>query len=177
MSLVEARKIYGYGGKNGMEGLHLWLTGIRERWPDAKLITQGEFGELWRTRFKNNDALDYRFVHRGCGIRASEADKEIRWFMNKDFRLATLRDWKNNGPEKIIDFTRYDLRAIEPADPEKGKTSRNWSLINRLNQKGIRPQDQPVSFAELTAEEKTLIESHYPDLIKEGTHAPARESK
>ena len=44
MSLVEARKIYGYGGRNGMDGLHLWLTEIRHRWPDAQLITQGAFG-------------------------------------------------------------------------------------------------------------------------------------
>ena len=171
MSLVEARKIYGYGGKNGMEGLHLWLTGIRERWPDAKLITQGEFGELWRARFKNNDDLDYRFVHRGCGIRASEADKEIRWFMNKDFRLALLRDWKNNGPEKVIDFTRYDLTAKEPADPEPGKHSRNWSIMNRINQKGTRPQDRPVSLSELTEEEQALIRRHCPELFEaKATH-------
>jgi hypothetical protein len=165
MSLVEARKIYGYGGRNGMEGLHLWLTGIRERWPDAKLITQGEFGELWRARFKNNDALDYRFVHRGCGIRASEADKEIRWFMNKDFRLALLRDWRNNRPERVIDFTRYDLSVKEPADPEPGKNSRNWSLMNRINQKGVRPQDQPVEISGLAPDDQALIRRRHPELF------------
>jgi hypothetical protein len=165
MSLVESRKIYGYGGRNGMEGLHLWLTEIRKRWPDAKLVTQGEFGELWRAQFKNNDALDYQFSHRGCGIRASEADQEIRWFMNRDFRLALLRNWKENGTPKVIDFTRYDLPAKEPADPEPGKHSRNWSLINRINQKGIRPQDQPVNIGELTAEEQALIKRHYPTLL------------
>jgi hypothetical protein len=165
MSLVEARKIYGYGGRNGMDGLHLWLTGIRQRWPDARLITQGEFGGLWRAHFKSNDGLDYRFVHRGCGIRASEADKEIRWFMNKDFRLALLRDWKNNGPEKVIDFTRYDLAAKEPADPEPGKHSRNWSLINRINQKGTRPQDAPVALSELAPDDRALIRRRCPDLF------------
>jgi hypothetical protein len=165
MCLVEGRKIYGYGGRNGMEGLHLWLTEIRKRWPETKLITQGEFGELWRARFKNNDRLDYQFVHRGCGIRASEADQEIRWFMNRDFRLALLRNWKENGTPKVIDFTRYDLPAKEPADPEPGKHSRNWSLINRINQKGIRPQDQPVSLTELTSEEQSLIRRHYPELF------------
>lgn len=165
MSLVEARKIYGYGGRNGMEGLHLWLTGIRERWPDAQLITQGEFGERWRAQFKNNNQLDYQFVHRGSGIRASEADKEIRWLMNRDFRLALLRDWKNNGAETVIDFTRYDLPASEPADPEPGGHSRNWSLMNRINQKGTRPQDQPVPLAELTEEDRALIGRHYPELI------------
>lgn len=166
MSLVEARKIYGYGGRNGMEGLHLWLTGIRECWPDAKLITQGEFGELWRTHFKHNQGLDYRFVHRGCGIRASEADKEIRWFMNRDFRLALLRDWKNGGPEKVIDFTRYDLPAREPADPEPGGHTRNWSLMNRINQKGTRPQDRPVPLAELPEDDRAVIRNRLPELFQ-----------
>ncbi len=165
MSLVEARKIYGYGGRNGMEGLHLWLTGIRKRWPDAKLITQGEFGERWRAQFKNNDNLDYQFTHRGCGIRASQADKEIRWFMNRDFRLALLRNWQANDTPMVIDFTRYDRPAKEPADPEPGKQSRNWSLMNRINQKGTRPQDQPVALTELTAEEQALIRRHYPELF------------
>lgn len=166
MSLVEARKIYGYGGRNGMEGLHIWLTEIRKRWPDAKLITQGEFGELWRAHYKDNDAINYRFVQRGCGIRASEADLEVRWFMNKDFRLAILRNWKEESPSTVIDFTRYDLPAKEPADPEPGSHSRNWSLINRINQKGIRPQDKPVPIEELTDDDRALIRKHYPELLK-----------
>ena len=165
MSLVEARKIYGYGGRNGMEGLHLWLTEIRKRWPAAKLITQGEFGELWRAQFKNNDKLDYQFTHQGSGIRASQEELEIRWFMNRDFRLALLRNWKENGTPKVIDFTRYDLPANEPADPELGKESRNWSLMNRINQKGTRPQDQPVPITELTDEEQATIQRHYPELF------------
>jgi hypothetical protein len=173
MSLVEARKIYGYGGKNGMEGLHLWLTEIRKRWPNAKLITQGEFGLLWREQFKNNDQLDYRFVQRGCGIRASESDKEISWFMNADFRLALLRDLKTNAPAQVMDFTRYDLPAAEPADPEPGKQSRNWSLMNRLNQKGVRPQDKPISLQELTPEEQALIQRRYPELIRGKTDEAA----
>lgn len=164
MSLVESRKIYGYGGRNGMEGLRLWLKEIQRRWPGTELITQGEFGERWRARHPDNNALDYRFVHRGCGIRGSEADQEIRWFMNRDFRLALLRDWKNNGPENVIDFTRYDLPAAEPPDPEAGAHSRNWSLINRINQKGLRPQDKPVPLSALRAEEKALIQRHYPEL-------------
>jgi len=166
MCLVEGRKIYGYGGRNGMEGLRLWLTEIRKRWPKATLITQGEFGELWRARFKSNDEINYRFVHRGSGIRASEADKEIRWFMNRDFRLALLRNWKENGPEEVIDFTRYDLPTAEPADPAPGGHSRNWSLMNRVNQKGIRPQDRPIPLAGLSEEERKLIGSRYPELVK-----------
>ena len=166
---MEARKIYGYGGRNGMDGLHRWLTEIRRRWPDAKLITQGEFGLLWRAQFQNNDKLNYQFVHRGAGIRASQENLEIRWFMNKEFRLALLRDWKQNGPEKVIDFTRYDLPATEPADPAPGQPSRNWSLMNRINQKGTRPQDAPVALAELNAGDQTLIRKHYPDLFKTST--------
>ncbi|MBM3496211.1 MAG: DUF3863 domain-containing protein, partial [Armatimonadetes bacterium] len=171
MCLVEGRKIYGYGGRNGMEGLRLWLTEIRKRWPDTRLITQGEFGELWRARFKSNDELDYRFSHRGCGIRASEEEKEIRWFMNRDFRLALLSNWKENGTPKVIDFTRYDLPAKEPADPEPGKHSRNWSLMNRINQKGLRPQDQPIPLTELTADEQSLVRRHYPELFVSDANA------
>ncbi len=166
MSLVEARKIYGYGGKNGMEGLTLWLTEIRKRWPDTILITQGEFGELWRKEFPNNDRLNYRFQQRGCGIRASEENKEIRWFMNRDFRLALLRDVNDAAMEKVIDFTRYDVPAQEPADRDDGKFARNWSLMNRINQKGLRPQDKPVALSELSPEEQALIHRHEPDLFQ-----------
>jgi hypothetical protein len=148
-----------------MDGLHLWLTEIRTRWPDAKLITQGEFGELWRAHFKNNEKLDYQFLHRGSGIRASQEKLEIRWFMNRDFRLGLLRDWTGNDEPKVIDFTRYDLPAKEPADPEPGKHARNWSLMNRINQKGLRPQDQPIPLKELTLAEQSLIQKHYPELF------------
>ena len=86
--------------------------------------------------------------------------------MNKNFRLALLRNWKENTPETVLDFTRYDLPATEPADPEPGGHSRNWSLMNRLNQKGTRPQDRPIPLAGLTQEERRLIGSHYPELIK-----------
>jgi hypothetical protein len=166
MGLVEARKIYGYGGRNGMDGLRLWLEAIRKRWPETRFVTQGEFGERWRAHFPNNDRLDYRFVHRGCGIRASESDKEIRWFMNRDFRLALLRDLKNDGAEMVIDFTRYDLPAREPADPASGSQSRNWSLMNRINQKGTRPQDRPVPIGSLDPEDRNLIHRHYPELLE-----------
>jgi hypothetical protein len=123
-------------------------------------------GEMWRAHFKNNDKLDYQFVHRGSGIRASQEDKEIRWFMNRDFRLALPRDWKEDGPEMVIDFTRYDLPASEPADPAPGQHSRNWSLMNRINQKGTRPQDVPVALAELPEDDQALIRKHYPQLFE-----------
>jgi hypothetical protein len=85
--------------------------------------------------------------------------------MNKDFRLALLRNWKTGAPEKVIDFTRYDFKAEEPADPKPGQHSRNWSLMNRINQKGVRPEDKPIPIGQLNAGEKALIARHYPELI------------
>lgn len=166
LSLVEARQIFPfYKGRNGMEGMEIWFSEMRRRWPGAKCITHGEFGMLWRKNFKNNDNLNYQFVHRGSGICGSEPELEIRWFMNKDFRLALLRDWKANTPEKLIDFTRYDFKVQEPEDPRPGEPIRNWSLMNRLNQKGVRPQDKPIPIRELNTEEQAIIKRRYPQLI------------
>jgi len=167
MSLVEARKIYGYKGRNGLDGMLIWFSEMRKRWPEAKCITQGEFGLLWREHYKNNDNINYQFVQRGSGICGSDPDLEIRWFMNKDFRLALLRNWEVNTPEKVIDFTRYDLEANEPADPQTGEPIRNWSLMNRLNQKGVRPQDKPIDIDELNAKEQAIIKQRYPELINQ----------
>jgi hypothetical protein len=167
LGLVEARKIYNYKGRNGLDGLAIWFSEMRRRWPEAKCITQGEFGLLWREQFKTNEDLNYRFVQRGSGICGSDSDKEIRWFMNKDFRLALLKDIRTNGPEEIIDFTRYDLEAHEPADPKPGQHTRNWSLMNRLNQKGVRPQDRPIAFEKLDMAEQALIKRRYPNLLEE----------
>lgn len=169
MGLVEARKIYGYGGNNGMEGLHVWLTETKKRWPNTHFITQGEFGLLWREQFNDNSSLNYQFVHRGSGIRASQENLEIQWYMNKHFRLALLRDWKQNEQPKVIDFTRYDLPASEPADPRKDQPSRNWSLMNRLNQKGTRPQDTPLPLSEFSPEELSLIRQQYPSLFSDNS--------
>jgi hypothetical protein len=170
MSLVEARKIYGYKGRNGLDGLEIWFNEMRKRWPEAKCITQGEFGLLWREQFKNNNNINYQFVQRGSGICGSDPELEIRWFMNKDFRLALLKNWKNNTPEKLIDFTRYDLKAEEPADPQSNEPTRNWSLMNRLNQKGVRPQDKPISIEQLNDEEQAIIKCRYPELIRINTN-------
>ena len=171
LSLVEARQLFPfYQGRNGIEGLTVWLSEIRRRWPEAQMITHGEFGMLWRDHYKNNDDLDYQFVHRGSGICGSEPELEIRWFMNKDFRLATLRNWISQSPEKVIDFTRYDLQASEPEDAQPGHPIRNWSLMNRLNQKGTRPQDVPTDIAQLNEEEKKMIQRRYPGLIQGGIY-------
>jgi hypothetical protein len=151
------------GGKDKkklLECLPKWLEQTRQRWPGSLCMTQGEFGARWRNAHRDNTDLNYRFVQRGTGIFGSDENLEIRWFMNRDFRLALLRDWRENGPEMAIDFTRYDLKAEEPKD--KG---RNWSLMNRLNQKGIRPQDKPVALKDLNDEEKDLIKKHYPELV------------
>lgn len=143
----------------------IWLGEMRRRWPEAKCITNGEFGLLWREQFKNNDSLNYRFMMRGTGVRGSDPDMEIRWFMNKDFRLALLKDWQANTPEKLVDFTRYDLKVQEPGDPQPDQPIRNWSLMNRLNQKGIRPQDRPIDIGQLNEDELEIIKRWYPELF------------
>jgi hypothetical protein len=38
--------------------------------------------------------------------------------------------------------------------------------MNRINQKGLRPQDKPVLLQELQDDEKALIFRYYPDLNK-----------
>jgi hypothetical protein len=79
--------------------------------------------------------------------------------MNRDFRLALLRNWRLDQPERVIDLTRYDLPASEP----RGLT-RNWSLMNRLNQKGVRPGDRPTPFAELPEDDRRVVLDRYPEL-------------
>ena len=148
-----------------LECLTKWLQNVRQRWPDARMVTQGEFGEAWRSEHPDNGGANYRFVQRGTGIGGSEPNLEIRWFMNADFRLALLRDWQKNEPGQVIDFTRYDLTAREPADPTPDKPTRNWSLINRINQKHRRPEDKPVPLSALTAEEQAIIKKRCPELF------------
>jgi len=136
-----------------------WLTAIRQRWPDTKLVTQGEFGLLWRRHYKSNN-FNYRFVERGSGIGGSDADKEIKWFMNKDFRLALLKKLKADATENVIDFTRYDLKATEPAE-----MTRKWSLLGDINQKQSRPQDKSVPLNEMPEAAKSIIKKRYPNLL------------
>jgi hypothetical protein len=161
LSLLGGR---GARGKRDMECLVRWLSEIRRRWPEAKLITQGEFGEIWRRHYRDN-SFDYRFEERGSGIGGSDANMEIRWFMNRDFRMALLRDWKAGKPETVIDFTRYDLTAKEPRDPSPGHNARNWSLINRLNMKQTRPQDAPRPLAQLAKDDLDVIARRYPTFV------------
>jgi hypothetical protein len=142
------------------EGLINWLCEIRKRWPDTRMITQGEFGHIWRKHFSSN-RFDYRFEQTGSGTGGSDKDKMIRWFMNKSFRMALLYESYNTEEEKVIDFTRYDISAEEP---ESGST-RNWSLMGEINQKQTRPQDKPVPLRELKPADRDHIQKHYPDLF------------
>ena len=136
-----------------------WLTAVKQRWPDTKLITQGEFGLLWRKHFKSN-SFNYRFVEHGSGIGGSDADKEISWFMNKGFRLALLKDVNDHKPREVIDFTRYDLKATEPAE-----MTRKWSLLGDINQKQSRPRDKPVPLTDMPEKSKSMIKRRYPYLL------------
>jgi len=144
-----------------VSNLTAWLKEVRRRWPDVKVITQGEFGLLWRKHFKDN-SFNYRFEERGSGIGGSDVDKDIKWFMNKHFRLALLRNWQTNEPWQVIDFTRYDIPAQEPQD-----MTRRWSLMGEINQKQTRPQDKPVPLNDLPDKYKSIITKVYPSIFQQ----------
>jgi hypothetical protein len=76
-----------------------------------------------------------------------------------------VKNWQQKTPELVYDFTRYDLPAQEPVDPSPEKPNKDWSLMNRMNQKGLRPQDKPVLLADLNKEDKELIARYYPELF------------
>jgi hypothetical protein len=136
-----------------------WLQAVRERWPDTRVLTEGEFGLEWRRHTPSNASLNYRFDAKGTGAPGSEKELEIRWFMNREFRLALLRNWTTESPWMAIDFTRYDLPAHEPSGLQ-----REWSLMNVLNQKGTRPQDRPIRLDQLPPEDRNRIYAQYPAL-------------
>jgi len=123
-------------------------------------MTEGAFGLEWRKHNPNNAALNYRFDARGTGAPGSEKELEIEWFMNREFRLGLLHDWTCNSASMAIDFTRYDLKAEEPH-----QLQREWSLMNVLNQKGIRAQDKPVRLGDLSADNQQRIYARYPELM------------
>lgn len=165
-NIWEAQMYYEFGKEFICQALEKWVTDTKKRWPDVHFVTYGEFGELWRAEYKSNDEWNYRFEERGSGLGDSYNNLEIRWFMNKEFRLALLRDWhKEDSPAYVIDLTRYDLPAKEPADPSPEHPVRDWSLMNVMNQKGLRPQDKPKLLKELSAEDQALIKKHYPELF------------
>jgi len=143
------------------EDLAWWLQAVRERWPDTQVMTEGAFGLEWRKHTPSNALLNYRFDAKGTGAPGSEKELEIKWFMNRDFRLALLEDWVKGTPPMAIDFTRYDLKTREPETPQ-----REWSLMNVLNQKGTRPQDKPMRLGQLSGEDQRRIYARYPELQK-----------
>lgn len=141
------------------EDLTYWLQAVHDRWPDTRVMTEGEFGLEWRKSTPDNAHLNYRFDAKGTGAPGSEKNLEIQWFMNREFRLALLRDWTKNTEPQVIDFTRYDLKTEEPHGLQ-----REWSLMNVLNQKGTRPQDKPTALQQLSPEDRHRIYARYPDL-------------
>jgi hypothetical protein len=143
------------------EDLAWWLNAVRERWPDTRVMTEGEFGLEWRKHNADNRQLNYRFDAKGTGAPGSEKELEIQWFMNREFRLALLKNWEKGTAPEAIDFTRYDLKAQEPDKPQ-----REWSLMNVLNQKGTRPQDKPMPLGRLSADDQRRIFARYPELKK-----------
>ncbi len=164
-NIWEAQLVYEMGKDLICDAMSMWVAGIKERWPDTHFVSFGEFGEIWRKAHPTND-WNYRFEERGSGLGDSYNNLEIKWFMNKEFRLALLRDWHKNTPAKVIDFTRYDLPAQEPADPTPENPIKDWSLINVINQKGLRPQDKPRLLEEMSAEDRALIAKYYPELFE-----------
>ena len=151
--------------KNGIHGLEIdggditdLFREMKRRFPGVKLVSYGELGEAFRKAHKNNDDLCYVFKHKGIGIGGSDRNTQIEWFMNARFRMA-LRTDLSTGERRVIDFTDYTKPASEPPDSNyrEGIVNRNWSLLGDLNQKGLRPQDTPVSPEELTARQKDLI--------------------
>lgn len=141
-------------------GLTEWLAQIKKLWPGVKFITQGEFGLIWRSYYKSN-SFNYRFEQTGSGIGGSDKDMKISWFMNRDFRLALLRNNNQSATEKVIDFTCYTIPAREPSE-----MTRRWSLMGEINQKQTRPQDKPVPLLQLSPDAKSLIKKHYPFLFR-----------
>jgi hypothetical protein len=165
-NIWEAQLLYEFGKDLVCNALEMWVTDTKKRWPDTRFVTFGEYGNIWRNQHKNNDKWNYRFEERGSGLGDSYNNLEIKWFMNKEFRLALLRDWHQNTPEMVIDFTRYDLTAKEPADPSPEHPDKNWSLINEINQKGLRVQDKPRLIKELSKKDQDLIAGYYPELMR-----------
>lgn len=123
--------VHEFGQEFICEAMEKWVTDTKKRWPDTHFTSFGEFGNLWRKEHTSNDGWNYRFVEKGSDLGDSYNNLEINWFMNKSFHLTLLRDWhKREAPTYVIDFTRYDFPAQEPADPSPNKPSKDWSLIS-----------------------------------------------
>jgi hypothetical protein len=101
------------------------------------------------------------------GVRAfavARSERRMHAAPPKSASLSPLRAWQPHG---IIAHLpdRNDLKAQEPPDPPPGRHARNWSLMNRLNMKGVRAQDTPRPLAQLEKEEREIIGRRYPQLF------------
>ena len=161
-NIWEAEMVHEFGQELICSAMDMWVSGTKERWPDTRFITFGEYGTIWRNHYRNNDDWNYSFIERGSGLGDSYNYLEIEWFMNKHLRLALLRDWQQGTPQRVIDLTRYDLPAHEPADPDPQHPAKDWSLMNRINQKGLRPQDVPTLFSDLAKDDQDFIRTSLP---------------
>lgn len=165
-NIWEAQLVHEFGKELICDAMRMWVSDTKRRWPDTHFVSFGEFGTIWRSEHKTND-WNYLFVERGSGLGDSYNNLEIKWFMNRKFRLALQRDWHKEGaPAYVIDFTRYDIKAQEPTDPTPEHPKKDWSLINVMNQKELRPQDHPKLIEELAADDQALIKEFYPDLFE-----------
>ena len=157
-----------------------WLKAVRNKYPDTQMLNLGEFGEKWREHNPDNSRLNLKFVERGNGDMPTLEEglkispnkykfdagifcpqKEIRWYFNKDFRLATIQNWKENGPTLVMDYTRYNQPYKEPSG---NVIERHWDILDMINQKQSRPQDKPKPFSELPKEEQEKVLKWYPEL-------------
>ena len=139
-----------------------WLNAVHALWPDSVCVKHGDYGLSWRDTHRSND-FNYSFVEIGSGIHGSDADKEITFYVNKAFRLVLIRDLISPGIGQVIDFTRYDVPAQEPA--ADSPLTRSWNLMNEINWKQDRgSQDTPRALSELSADNIALIVSWLPQL-------------
>ena len=99
---------------------------------------------------------------RGTGAPGSEKELEIEWFMNREFRLALLRNWTDRAALRWSSTSRDTICRRR----SRRTLQREWSLMNVLNQKGTRPQDKPVRLGQLSAEDQRRIYARYPELKK-----------
>lgn len=156
-----------------------WLKGIRAKYQDTQMLTLGEFGELWRAHNPDNSRINLQFVERGNGTMPSPEEgkrmnpryqhradlfcpeMEIRWYFNKDFRFATIQNWKTNGPKLVMDYTRYNQPYKEPSG---NVVDAHWDLMDLVNQKQTRPQDRFRTFSSLPPEEQKRILKWHPEV-------------
>ena len=137
-----------------------WLGAVRGQWPDSRMLTHGDLGLQWRALHATNENINYSFVELGSGIGGSDADKELTLYVNKAFRLVLLRNLTDAGVGVAIDFTRYDLPAVEPTE-----LTRSWNLMNELNWKGSRGTDAPRPLTALSVEDRSIIRTWLPGLV------------